>query len=131
MRFIVDTHAFLWYMAGDSSLSAEAKRLIDDRTNERLLSVASLWEMAIKTSQGKLRFDRPFEPFIRDILAANGFRLFHMTVAHSAAVAVLPFPASGHRDPFDRLMVAQCMVEGIPLLSRDGRIDDYSITRIW
>lgn len=112
-------------------MSAEAKRLIADRSNERLLSVASLWEMAIKTSQRKLHFDRPFGPLVREMLTVNELRLFDMTVEHGAAVAALPFPDSGHRDPFDRLMVAQCIVEGIPLVSRDGMTDDYPITRIW
>ena len=131
MRLLLDTHAFLWYMAGDDTLSVEARRLIDDRSNERLLSVASLWEMAIKASQGKLSFDRPFAEMVNGTVRANGLQTLGLTVNHAAAVSALPFPPSGHRDPFDRLMIAQCLVEGVPFVSCDEKVDDYPVSRIW
>ena len=131
MRVLLDTHAFLWYTAGDAQLSPDAKRLIDDRSNDRLLSVGALWEMAIKSSQKKLQLGGPFDTLIPALLRANEFRLLGVSVEHTAAVSVLPFPQSGHRDPFDRLMAAQCVVEGVPIVSRDGLLDDYGIRRIW
>ena len=131
MRLLLDTHAFLWYVAGDGSLSHAARRLIDDRSNERLVSVAAIWEMAIKASQGKLAFDRPFDDMVFGTMGANGLHLLRLSVEHAAAVSTLTFPASGHRDPFDRLVVAQCVVEGVPFVSRDRRVDDYPVTRIW
>lgn len=131
MRVLVDTHAFLWYTAGDAHLSPDARRLIDDRSNDRLLSVGALWEMAIKSSQKKLQLGGPFDLLIPALLRANGLRLLGVSVEHAAAVSTLPFPRSGHRDPFDRLMVAQCLVEGVPIISQDGLLDDYAITRLW
>lgn len=131
MRVLLDTHAFLWYMAGDDQLSAEARRLVDDRSNERVLSAASLWEMAIKSSRGRLDLGAPFGVLIPRLIRTNGLIVLGVTIDHAAAVATLQFPRSGHRDPFDRLLVAQSMVEGVPLLSRDGALDDYGVLRVW
>lgn len=130
MRLLVDTHAFLWFLAGDSSLSSAARTAMEERENDLLLSVASLWEMAIKVSIGKLALPGDYEAFITSQLSANGIQLLNITPQHAAKVSSLPFPANGHRDPFDRLLIAQALVEDLPLVSQDGAFDAYELTRI-
>jgi PIN domain nuclease of toxin-antitoxin system len=128
MRLLLDTHAFLWFIMGSPNLSAEARALIEDETNERFLSAASLWEMAIKSSTGKLTLSAPFDVLIPRQLSLNGIGLLGIEVAHAAVVSTLPFH---HRDPFDRLLVAQAIVESIPIVSVDTAFDIYAVTRLW
>lgn len=129
MRLLLDTHAFLWFIAGSSELSDTARPLIEDPGNAPLLSVASLWEMAIKISLGRLSLGQSFEVLIPQQLALNGVDLLPIDFEHTAAVASLPYHR--HRDPFDRLLVAQAMVEGLPIVSRDAAFDAYGIQRLW
>jgi PIN domain nuclease of toxin-antitoxin system len=128
MKLLLDTHAFLWFIIGSSNLSDAARALIEDAANERFLSVASLWEMAIKLSIGKLSFSSPFDVLIPQQLSLNGIDLLNIEVAHAAIVATLPFH---HRDPFDRLLIAQAIVEKMPVVSIDAALDTYGITRLW
>ncbi len=128
MKILLDTHAFLWFIEDSPKLSIEARSAIEDGFNEPLLSVASLWEMAIKVSIGKLDLKKPFETFVPDQLELNGFDQLAISFQHIAAVAKLPFH---HRDPFDRLLVAQALVEGIPLISADDLLDAYGVIRLW
>lgn len=130
MRLLLDTHAFLWFLAGDSSLSPAARTAMEAAKNDLLLSVASLWEMAIKVSLGKLTLPTDFEPFITSQIAANGIQLLHITPQHASMVSAMAFPANGHRDPFDRLLIAQARVEDIPVVSQDAAFDAYAVTRI-
>ena len=131
MEILLDTHVFLWYMAGDSRLSGSAKLYIDNRENIRYLSMASLWEIAIKYSYGRLTLMEPYETLIPRLLQANGINLLNMSVDHMSEVASLPFPDSTHRDPFDRLIIAQGRIEDIPVLSIDVKFDAYGIQRLW
>ena len=128
MKFLADTHAFLWFVTDSPRLSLKAKALLESPDSERWLSIASLWEIAIKTSIGKLSLTRPFEQFIPEQLTRNGFQVLGLTVEHTARVATLPLH---HRDPFDRMLVAQCLVENLPLLSSDEPLDAYGIQRLW
>jgi PIN domain nuclease of toxin-antitoxin system len=132
MRVLLDTHACLWALQGDSQLSATVSRIITDSGNESLLSVASLWEMAIKVRKGTLKVNTGSQPFaqtiLRDLRAA---RIGLLDIAPNHALAVSILPLNGHKDPFDRLIVAQAMIEGMPLLSRDTRLDQYGVQRIW
>ncbi len=128
MNILLDTHAFLWFVNDDPQLSATAKRLIEDETSQPFLSAASLWEMAIKISLGKLSLKQPYEVFISDQLALNGIGVLNITLAHTAVVAALPFY---HRDPFDRLLIAQSKIEAMPIVSADAVFDEYGIKRIW
>ena len=130
MRLLLDTHAFLWFLAGDPSLSSAARTAMEDAGNDLLMSVASLWEMAIKVSIGKLSLPGDYEQFIRSQLATNSIQLLDITLQHAARVSTLPFPVSGHRDPFDRLLIAQALVENIPVVSQDGAFDGYEVRRI-
>jgi PIN domain nuclease of toxin-antitoxin system len=128
MRLLLDTHAFLWFVLKDAKLSAAARALILDPNNEVLLSPASCWEIAIKVSIGKYTLPEPFGVFMPREISNNQFDLLEIEVAHTAVVAALPFH---HRDPFDRLLVAQALAEKIPLISADPVFDAYGLTRLW
>ena len=127
MKLLLDTHIFLWFIMGSTTLSAHARDLIEDVAHEKFLSVASLWEIAIKYSIGKLSLSAPFDELIPQQLSLNGFELLNIKVDHVAIVATLPFH---HRDPFDRLLIAQAMVEKMPILSVDALFDAYPVTRL-
>lgn len=128
MKFLLDTHTFIWYVTNNSKLSSTARELINDGSNEVLLSIASIWEMAIKQSIGKLNFELPFELFITRQLTVNNFRSLNIEIDHLNLVANLPLH---HRDPFDRLIIAQSMVEQIPIVGLDKVFDSYSVRRLW
>ena len=128
MKVLLDTHAFLWFIMGSANLSVNARALIEDPANERLLSVASLWEIAIKTSFGKLTLSAPFDELIPAQLKLNGIDLLNIKVDHLSTLTTLPFH---HRDPFDRLIIAQAIVEKLPVISLDGTFDAYGVTRHW
>jgi PIN domain nuclease of toxin-antitoxin system len=100
VEILLDTHAFLWYMAGDSQLSGSAKSYIDSRENIRYLSMASLWEIAIKYSSGRLILMEPYETLIPRLLQVNGINVLNISVDHMSEVANLAFPDSSHRDPY-------------------------------
>ena len=124
VRLLLDTHAMYWYIEDDPQLSGPARTLIQDASNEILISPASYWEIAIKVSIGKWRLNRPYEEFIDIGLNQYGFR----NLAHSAdayrPVDRVAVPA-GHKDPFDRLLVAQALVEQISIVSADSALDAY------
>lgn len=128
MKLLLDTHTFLWFIDGNPRLSTIARQLIEDLANERWVSSASLWEIAIKVSLGRLTFVQPFATLIPDQLRQNSMQELPITLAHTAQVATLPFH---HHDPFDRMLIAQSLVEGMPILSVDSAFDTYSVTRLW
>ena len=127
MKLLLDTHTFLWFIEDSPRLSAKAKNLLESDI-ELLLSVGSVWEMAIKFSIGKLNLAQPFEVFIPDQLAKNAIKLQPLTVQHLVLVSALPLH---HRDPFDRLLIAQALVEQLPIVSIDNQLDPYGIKRVW
>ena len=128
MKLLLDTHSFLWFVLDHPHLSTSAKTLIEDRNNQRLLSIASIWEMAIKQSIGKLSFALPYESFLHQQLQVNQIQVLGIEMSHATLVAKLPLH---HRDPFDRLLIAQAMVENLPLVSTDIVFDDYAVQRLW
>ena len=128
MSYLLDTHTFLWFINDDASLSSTAKALLEDPENTIYLSVASIWEMAIKVSLHKLEMPSPFTDFIDEQLDKNTIILLNIKTAHTGIVATLPFH---HRDPFDRLIIAQSKVEDIPIIGKDVIFDDYGIKRLW
>jgi PIN domain nuclease of toxin-antitoxin system len=128
MRLLLDTHAFLWFFIGDASLNAIARALIEDESNEKFFSIASLWEIAIKVSIGKLTLSVPFDEIFPDQLTSNGIDLLSITPAHVSALTTLPFH---HRDPFDRLLIAQAMIDRMHVVSADPAFDDYTVIRLW
>lgn len=128
MRLLLDTHTFIWYVTDNPRLSAHVKLLIEDENNEKLVSIASIWEMAIKHSIGRLNFSLPFMEFVRQQLTVSNIGLLEINLQHIEVVASLPLH---HRDPFDRLIIAQSMAEQIPILSVDAIFDAYAIARVW
>ena len=128
MRVLLDPHALYWYIEGDSQLSATACTLIQDASNEVLISPASYWEIAIKISLGKWHLNRPYEDFIAIGLKDYGFLILPILPAHTARLIGMPFH---HKDPFDRLLAAQALAEEMPLVSADTAFDDYGVTRWW
>jgi PIN domain nuclease of toxin-antitoxin system len=128
MKLLLDTHTFIWFIMGSPNLSATARVLIEDVTNEKSLSVVSIWEIAIKLSIGKLTLAAPFDVLIPQQISLNGFELLNIEIDHAAVVATLPFH---HRDPFDRLLIAQAMVEKMPIVSIDAAFAVYPVTRLW
>ena len=128
MKVVLDTQAFLWFLVGDARLSHEAREAIENDANERLLSIASTWEMAIKASLGKLTLAQPLAAMLREQLRANGVALLPLTLDHVEIVAGMPFH---HRDPFDRIIVAQSLHERAPLVTADAILERYGIERIW
>lgn len=128
MRLLLDTHAFIWYTTDSSRLTATGRSLIDNGENDILLSTASVWEMAIEHSIGRLTFSMPFMEFIKQQIAVNRIDILEITFDHIEVVASLPLH---HRDPFDRLIIAQSMAEQIPILIVDAIFDAYAIARLW
>ncbi len=128
MRLLLDTHSFLWFISGSDRISETARGLIEDSDNQPLLSMASLWEMAIKVSIGRLDLAHPFEELIPEQMILNGIGILDIRMEHVAGVVQLPFH---HRDPFDRLLIAQAQVEAVPIVGADEAFDAYAITRMW
>ncbi len=128
MTLLLDTHCFLWFWWDDPQLSETAKQAICDPTNRKLISTASSWEIAIKVSLKKLDLGAPYRGFIHQHMVRNNFELLQITDEHLAGLVELPFH---HKDPFDRLLVAQSLYEQIPIVSADPQLDAYGINRIW
>jgi len=128
MRLLLDTHAFIWAATLDERLSSTARDLLLNADNELFLSTASIWEIAIKTSIGKLILKQPIEQTINEQIQINGLRILNIESVHAIAVASLPWH---HRDPFDRLLVCQSKLENLTILGCDTAMDAYSASRIW
>ncbi|MBA4158850.1 MAG: type II toxin-antitoxin system VapC family toxin [Gemmatimonadetes bacterium] len=128
MALLLDTHAFLWFIDDDPRLSPTAAEQIGDPAARVLVSVVSLWEIVIKLGTGKLSLDRSPADLWPESLAANHFEALPVTAEHVLAVAPLPLH---HRDPFDRLLLAQAVAEGLQVVSADTVFDRYPVERIW
>jgi len=127
-RLLLDTHAFLWWVNDAPELSATARLSIADATNDCFLSLASCWEMAIKSSLGKLRLARSIDRFVSEQLVANGFLLLNIELRHAAKIEKLPFH---HRDPFDRLLIAQAISDKLTIVSADSIFSEYGVKILW
>ena len=128
MKYLLDTHTLLWFLKGDKKLSDKARRLIDNPRNEKFLSIVSLWEIAIKVSLGKLALDKPFDRLFPEQLYFNRIKVLDITVDSLIELTTLPFH---HRDPFDRLIIAQALVKNFPIIGADAAFDAYGINREW
>ena len=128
MRYLLDTHGLIWFLSGDAQLSHHARELIEDEKNDLFVSIASLWEIAIKFSIGKLNLEQSFEDMFPAQLENNNLGILAITVNDLKSVSDLPFH---HRDPFDRLIIAQSQVGQLPVISGDTVFDRYDVAREW
>jgi PIN domain nuclease of toxin-antitoxin system len=128
MKLLLDTHTFIWFVTDHPRLSVTAKALIESGNNEILVSIVSLWEIALKMSLGKLNMGATFDQLIPQQLIENDMTLLPIEVSHLYQLVQLPFH---HRDPFDRLLIAQGVSAGLPLISRDPQFDAYPVQRLW
>ena len=128
MKQLLNTHTFLWFVDGNPKLSTRVRGLIEDKTNENIISIVSLWEMSIKYNIGKLQLNSPFNTFVQQEVKESNIKVLNISLEHLNLTATLPLH---HRDPFDHLIIAQAMVEDIPVLSIDRAFDAYSIITIW
>ncbi len=126
MNVLLDTHSFIWFINGDRKLSVEAEVIIKNRQNKCFLSVASLWEMAIKVSLGKLELKNSFEKIL-EFLIDNEIDLLPITFEHVCRLLELDFV---HRDPFDRILICQALVEDLCLVTKDETIIKYDVRTI-
>lgn len=128
MNYLLDTHTFLWFINGDASLSKEAKAIIKNLDNNCFISIASIWEVGIKISLKKLQVDFDFAA-LETFFINNQIEILPININHIAVLSTLPFI---HRDPFDRVLIAQCMAEKIVLVTKDDTINLYkTIETIW
>ena len=128
MKLLLDTHTFLWFINGDPRLSQRAQEWIEDPEHERYLSIASLWEITIKVSLGKLRLPSSITQLIDEHVLGNAIRILPIRPQHLGRLASLPFH---HRDPFDRLLIAQGREEEMHLLTRDPEFKAYDVLLEW
>lgn len=128
MRLLLDTHAFLWAIAEQSRLSDRVRGWLEDGNNEAWVSIASIWEIAIKAGLGRLRLPSDLGGFLATQLVVSSFQVLPIALEHAVAVRDLPLH---HRDPFDRLLIAQSRAEGLALVSRDARLKAYEVDVVW
>jgi PIN domain nuclease of toxin-antitoxin system len=128
MDFLIDTHTLIWFANSNPALSSKARTLIEDPFNKVSVSVVSIWEIAIKVSSGKLNLGKSFKEFVQDHVRNTNFFVMDVNLWHTIEVETLPFH---HRDPFDRLLIAQAITENLPIVSGDAVFDNYAVTRIW
>jgi len=128
MTLLLDTHTVLWFWWDDPQLSVTARTQICDPANRKLVSPATAWEVAIKVSLKKLDIGGPYRGFFPQHMLRNNFEWLAISDDHLAALVDLPFH---HKDPFDRLLIAQALTEGIPIVSADAQFDAYGVTRVW
>ncbi|TEU13232.1 MAG: type II toxin-antitoxin system VapC family toxin [Anaerolineales bacterium] len=128
MKVLLDTHAFLWWVTDSPKLSARARKVIQDSNNELFFSAASGWEIAIKAQLGRLQLPDNLEQFIMEQLSLNAILVLPIQLHHALRVYTLP---QYHRDPFDRVLVAQSQIENLPILTADAQITPYTVETIW
>lgn len=128
MRLLLDSHVLIWYVDQDHLLSRAAHAAITDPANDLYLSTATIWEIAIKVGLGKLKLSAPYRPWMTKVSSDLGLIELPITIETADLHASLP---SHHRDPFDRMLAAQSLVESMPLVSSDAIFDRYGVQRIW
>lgn len=128
MRYLLDTHTFLWWNMDDAQLSQLAKEIITDGDNEIFLSAATAWEIAIKTARGRLALPEDPTRYVSNRMNLHGFQALPVQIHHAVQVYKLPMH---HADPFDRLLIAQSQIESMPLISVDGDIRKYEVEVVW
>lgn len=128
MRFLLDTEAWLWSLTEPERLNAKARVLLSDRANTLYLSAASSWEIAIKCALGKLPLPEPPATHVPSRMARQGIERLPIEHVHALRVAELPMR---HRDPFDRLIIAQSQIESLPVITADRMFEEYDLSTVW
>lgn len=128
MRLLLDTHVFLWWNEGSARLSRGARRLLADPQNNLFFSVVSAWEMVLKAQSGKLSLPTPVSTYVPARLNHYGMEMLGLTLEHVLASSALP---AHHRDPFDRMLVAQAQVEQLIIVTHDSHVQKYAVETIW
>jgi PIN domain nuclease of toxin-antitoxin system len=128
MRYLVDTHTLLWFLREPDKLPPDVLKTIENAGEETGVSLASLWEIAIKVSLNKLHLPKPFEELFPQSVPESGLALLPIESRHLAEVSCLPFH---HRDPFDRMMIAQAKAEGLAIITCDPHFSAYGVPLIW
>jgi PIN domain nuclease of toxin-antitoxin system len=128
MKVILDTHAVLWFVTSNARLSKHANVVLEGSDTDAVLSLASVWEMAIKFRLGKLNLTDPFDEFVRNEMAHNEIKPLRIELKHLMRVSHMPLH---HKDPFDRLIIAQALTGNLPVISADKAFDAYGVQRIW
>ena len=128
MKILLDTHALLWLITGDSRLSKKASKTFLSSDNRLFFSIASLWEICTKISIGKITMSNGWFTNLKDEMAFNAIQWLPIRTEHCAEIAELPFH---HRDPFDRMLIAQAITENFSILSKDKKFSEYGIHCIW
>lgn len=128
MRYLIDTHTLLWIVDNNPQLSKNAREIYLDEGNEILLSMASMWEIAIKISLKKLIIPGYLQDFVKEHILGNNIQILNISLSHIYRLETLEYH---HRDPFDRLIISQSIEENIPVISSDDKFDRYGIKRIW
>jgi PIN domain nuclease of toxin-antitoxin system len=128
MRLLLDTHTLLWWLSEDSSLPASARKLIANKNNDVLVSAASAWEIATKVRLGKLPIAVDLAHDFTAYLARERFETLPVSAAHGIRAGLLPGP---HKDPFDRMLIAQALAENLAIVSNDLVFDSYGVKRLW
>jgi len=131
MNLLIDTNAFLWYADGDPQLTSKAAQLITDPSNELFLSLASIWEIAIKSGIKKLKLPKNYSIYMADAIAALDLTVLPLSLDDCIAYERLPFPSKSHRDPFDRMIITQAVGNQLAVVGSDADFDAYGITRHW
>lgn len=131
MKLLLDTHTFLWHSDGSPQISATATALLVDPTNELFLSMATVWEIAIKVGLKKLTLSSSFLPFMTKAITGYGLTVLPITLDDCAGYEALPFPLPKHRDPFDRLIITHAVRNGLIIVGIDANFDPYDVTRLW
>jgi len=128
MKLLFDTHTILWLVNEPQKLSNTVQSLYLDKKNDIYLSDVSIWEIAIKSSSGKLHIEGPLKDFVKQHVRGNDINIYPISTEHFYKLVNLPYH---HRDPFDRLLISQCLDEKMPILSADTILDQYGVRRIW
>lgn len=128
MRVLADTHVMLWWLRDDRRLSERAVAILENGSNDVLWSIASSWEIAVKLAIGKLELDKPPERLFAELVGEQGVALLPIGHDHCVRLAALPLH---HRDPFDRMLVAQAQQERVPILTADTKLTAYDVQVVW
>lgn len=127
MVYLLDTHAYLWFLEGSAELSGKVKNIIEDTSHTKYVSLVSFWEISLKLSLQKLEISIPYQELMAQAIL-NGFEVMPLTFQHTQSIINLPF---FHKDPFDRMLIGQAVTENITILSRDEKFSLYPISVVW